>query len=295
MTQEEAAAPFSFAGANIPSVWQAGRFQLDLTAPLVMGIVNVTPDSFSDGGYFDTPRLAQAYCEHLVREGAHLLDIGAESTRPGARPVPADEEWRRLQPVLSHAVQLGVPVSVDTYKPEIMRAALDLGADVINDVWALRQGDALQALAAYPKAGVVLMHMHGEPATMQVQPMEDDPATVALTVGLFLQERLEAADDAGIGRQRIVLDPGIGFGKTVAQNFALLAQQSSLLPLGQPLLCAWSRKSSLGQVTARSVGERLPASLAATVLALERGARVVRTHDVPATLDAVKVWLAAAQ
>lgn len=273
--------------------WQTARFKLSLDAPLVMGIVNITPDSFSDGGYFDTPRLAQAYCEHLLREGAQMLDLGAESTRPGAKVVPAEEEWRRLQPVLAHAVTLGVPVSVDTYKPEVMQAALAMGADVINDVWALRQPGALDVLASHSHAGVMLMHMHGEPATMQVQPMDDEVATVALTVSLFLQERLEAADDTGIARSRIVLDPGIGFGKTPEQNFALLADQAALLNLGQPLVCAWSRKSSLGRVTGRAVGERLAASVAAAVLALERGARVLRVHDVAAAVDAVKVWQAA--
>ena len=280
-------------------IWQTSRFQIDLTTPRVMGIVNVTPDSFSDGGeHFRSGgdfSAAFAHCERLVAEGADLLDIGAESSRPGALPVPLDEELARLLPVVRHAVKLGVPVSVDSYKPQVMRAALDLGADIINDIWALRQPGALQAVAAHPRCGVCLMHMHREPRTMQTVPMQGDVVPQVLS---FLQHAAQALLAAGIEKDRIVLDPGIGFGKTVAQNFALLARQRELLAAGYPLLAAWSRKSSLAAVCAApaaslSMNERAAPSLAAALLAVERGARVVRVHDVQGTVQALKVWIAA--
>ncbi|WP_238946483.1 dihydropteroate synthase [Vandammella animalimorsus] len=254
-----------------------------------MGIVNLTPDSFSDGGRHASVSAALRHCEQLIGEGADILDIGAESSRPGSAAVPLEEELRRLQPVLAEAVRLGVPISVDTYKPEVMRAALALGADIVNDIWALRQPGALQAVAEHPGCGVCLMHMHGEPETMQREPMVGDAVA---TVQGFLAGRAQALRQAGVAAERIVLDPGIGFGKTVAQNFALLAQQPRLLQLGYPLLAGWSRKSSLGAVTGRDVGQRQAASVAAALLAVERGARIVRVHDVAATADALKVWQA---
>jgi len=271
------------------STWCTGRFQIDLRVPRVMGIVNVTPDSFADAGRFADVRAATEHCERLVAEGAHLLDIGGESTRPGARTPSADEELARVLPVLRHALTLGVPVSVDTSQPSVMRAALELGADIVNDVRALQRPGALQAVAAHPSAGVCLMHMQGEPATMQAAPHYADPVA---EVRAFLAARRDAALAAGIAIERIVLDPGIGFGKTVAHNLALLARQRELSALGQPLLVGWSRKSTLGTLTGRAVGERLAASVAAAVIAVERGARVVRVHDVAATVDALAVWQA---
>ncbi len=270
--------------------WTTTRFDIDLTEPRVMGIVNVTPDSFSDGGQHASARAAIVHAERLVAEGAHLLDIGGESTRPGSQPVPLEEELARVLPVLREALRLNVPLSVDTNKPEVMRAVLDLGADIVNDIWALRQGDALGVVAAHPRAGVCLMHMHRDPSTMQVAPLEGDVLPV---VRGFLRERAQALRERGVARERIVLDPGIGFGKTVAQNFSLLARQAELLDEGYPLLAGWSRKSSLGAVTGvQSPAERVHASVAAAVLAVDRGARVLRVHDVRATVEALKVWQA---
>jgi dihydropteroate synthase len=270
--------------------WVTSRFDVDLATPQVMGIVNVTPDSFSDGGRHATTVAALSHCEQLLKDGAHMLDIGGESTRPGSPAVGLEEELARVLPVVQAAVALGVPVSVDTYKPEVMRAVLDAGADVINDIWALRQGGALSVVAAHPRCGVCLMHMHRDPQTMQVAPMAGD---VVGPVAEFLSERASALTTSGVAAERIVLDPGIGFGKTVAQNFSLLAHQPALLALGYPLLAGWSRKSSLGYVTGREVpAERVAASVAAALLAVERGARVVRVHDVRETVDALKVWRA---
>lgn len=271
--------------------WTTARFDIDLSRPRVMGIVNVTPDSFSDGGRHAGTAAALAHCEQLLAEGADLLDIGGESTRPGSPAVSLEEELARVLPVVQGAVTLGVPVSVDTYKPEVMRAVLDAGADIVNDIWALRRGDALQVLAAHPRAGVCLMHMHRDPQTMQVAPMEGD---VVGAVADFLVQRTVALMAAGVQRDRIVLDPGVGFGKTVDQNFSLIEGQRPLLDAGFAVLAGWSRKSSLGAVTRQEVpADRLAASVAAAVLAVDRGARVVRVHDVRATVDALRVWQAA--
>ena len=271
--------------------WTTARFDIDLSRPRVMGIVNVTPDSFSDGGRHAGTAAALAHCEQLLAEGADLLDIGGESTRPGSPAVALEEELARVLPVVQGAVTLGVPVSVDTYKPEVMRAVLDAGADIVNDIWALRRGDALQVLAAHPRAGVCLMHMHRDPQTMQVAPMEGD---VVGAVADFLAQRAAALMAAGVQRDRIVLDPGVGFGKTVEQNFSLIEGQRPLLDAGFAVLAGWSRKSSLGAVTGQEVpADRLAASVAAAVLAVDRGARVVRVHDVRATVDALRVWQAA--
>lgn len=272
-------------------IWTTTRFDIDLSRPQVMGIVNVTPDSFSDGGQSASTQAALWHCEQLLREGADILDIGGESTRPGGAPLPLADELARVLPVLREAVRLGVPISVDTYKPEVMRAVLDLGADAINDIWALRQGDAVAVVASHARCGVCLIHMHRDPQTMQVVPMAGD---VLAPVSAFLRDRAGVLVALGVAPDRIVLDPGIGFGKTVAQNFSLLARQRELLALGFPLLAGWSRKSSLGAVTGQErAAQRQTASVAAAVLALERGARVVRVHDVAATVDAVKVWVAA--
>ena len=270
--------------------WQTTRSRIDLRQPQVMGIVNVTPDSFSDGGQHATVRTALAHCEQLLKDGAHLLDIGAESTRPGAPIVTLEEELARVLPVVLEAVRFNVPISVDTYKPEVMRAVLDVGVDIINDVWALRQRDAAQVVASHAQCGVCLMHMHGEPQTMQNLPMQ---GSAIVPVTDFLKRHAQALQNLGIARERIALDPGVGFGKTVAQNFELLAQQDQLLALGYPLLVGWSRKSSLGAVTGSAVSDRIVPSVAAAVLAVERGARVVRVHDVAATVQALKVWQAA--
>ena len=255
-----------------------------------MAIVNVTPDSFSDCGRYGSAAGAIALCERLVAEGADILDIGGESSRPGAVTVGADEEWARLAPVLAVATTLGLPVSVDTCKPAVMARALDAGADIINDIHALQAEGALQAIAPHPRAGLCLMHMRGTSATMAG--LTDYVDLVGEVAG-FLAGRAAAARRAGIAADRIMLDPGYGFAKTTEQNFALLARQSELLALGYPLLAGWSRKRALGDVTGRAVGERLAGSLAAALAAISQGAKVIRVHDVAPTVDAIKVWLAA--
>lgn len=280
--------------------WQTSRFLIDLSRPVVMGIVNATPDSFSDGGHYfaeSDPSRVLAHCDLLLQEGADMLDIGGESTRPGSPPLPLAQELARVMPVLRHAVTLGVPVSVDTYKPEVMQAALDLGVDIVNDIWALRRPGALQVVEAHPRCGVCLMHMHRDPQTMQVAPMA---GSVLPAVQAFLQSAAQSLLDAGVDRTRVVLDPGIGFGKTVVQNFELLERQAELLSLGYPLMAGWSRKSALGAVCAPAgsgeplpMNERLLPSVLAALLAAERGARVLRVHDVGPTVQALKVWTAA--
>ncbi len=284
-------------------IWQSTRYAIDLSRPRVMGIVNVTPDSFSDGGQHANTAAALAHCEQLLKEGADILDIGGESTRPGAPPVPLAEELARVLPVVREAVKLGVPVSVDTYKPQVMQAVLDLGADIINDIWALRWRDApdgldgRQVVAQHPRCGVCLMHMHREPQTMQAAPMEGDVVPQVLS---FLERSALDLQGLGVDKTRIVLDPGIGFGKTVAQNFALLARQAELLAAGYPLLAGWSRKSSIGAVASPPPGTALPAgmherlvpSVAAALLAVERGAAIVRVHDVLPTVQALQLLAA---
>jgi len=259
-----------------------------------MGIVNVTPDSFSDGGAWLDPRSALAHCEALVAQGADLLDIGGESTRPGARAPSLEEELGRVLPVLRDAVTLGVPISVDTSRPELMRAALDLGADIVNDVRALQRPGALDAVAAHPQAGLCLMHLRGEPGSMQTALADGvDAGDIVATVRDFLAARLAAVAAGGVAAERVLLDPGIGFGKTVAQNFELLRRQSELAVLGRPLLIGWSRKSSLGAVTGRGVEDRIVVSVAAALAAVLQGASVLRVHDVQATVDALAIWRAA--
>jgi len=270
--------------------WQTTRFRIDLARPRVMGIVNLTPDSFSDGGQLATTRAALAHCEQLLKDGADILDLGAESSRPGADAVPLADELARLLPVLREALRLQVPLSIDTYKAEVMRAALDLGADIVNDIFALQAPGAEAIVASHPGCGICLMHAQGEPKSMQAAPHYDD---VVAEVRDFLAARCAALAQHGVAAERIVIDPGIGFGKTVAHNFTLLARQRELLQLGVPLLAGWSRKSSLGAVTGRPVGERLAGSLAAALAAVQNGARVLRVHDVAPTVDALKVWGAA--
>lgn len=283
--------------------WKTTRFTIDLSQPKVMGIVNVTPDSFSDGGAHASRDAAIAHCDKLLRDGADILDIGGESTRPGAQLLPVEEELERVIPVLQYAVSLGVPVSVDTYKPSVMQAALDAGADIVNDVWALRwqapegtvTGDLV--VTRHGSCGVCLMHMHGEPVTMQIHPMEGHVIPDVLS---FLKQRTQHLHGLGVEKDRICIDPGIGFGKTVSQNFSLLAGQSGLLALGQPVLVGWSRKSSLAAVTQKSLSavarmdiqDRMVPSVAAALLAVERGAHIVRVHDVKETVQALKVFAA---
>lgn len=283
--------------------WQTTRFQIDLLNPKVMGIVNVTPDSFSDGGQSACTAAALRHCEQLVLDGADVLDIGAESTRPGATPLSLTDELARVLPVVREAVRLGVPVSVDTYKPQVMQAVLDLGADIINDIWAMRwlQGvgapRAAQVIASHPQCGVCLMHMHLEPQTMQVSPMTGDVVQQVLS---FLKLSAQTLSGLGVEKSRILVDPGIGFGKTVEQNFTLLSRQSELCAAGFPLLLGWSRKSALAGMTRAgqdgqplTAQQRLAPSLAAALLAVQRGAAVVRVHDVKETVQALRVLVAA--
>jgi len=269
-------------------IWQTTRFRIDLARPQVMGIVNITPDSFSDGGR--STAAAIAHCEQLLAEGADMLDLGGESTRPGSQPVSIDEELSRVLPVLDAALTLGCPISIDTNKPQVMREVLARGADIVNDIHALRSPGALDIVANHPSCGACLMHMRGDPATMQQRPRYDD---VLVEVAQFLGERQDALRERGVADERIVLDPGIGFGKSVEHNLDLLRRQRELLTLGSPLLVGWSRKSTLGAITGRDVAHRQAASVAAALAAVQAGARIVRVHDVAATVDALKVWQAA--
>ncbi|MGK3273721.1 dihydropteroate synthase [Comamonas kerstersii] len=268
--------------------WQTTHFLLDLKRPLIMGIVNNTPDSFSDGGKYQGQRALQ-HAEQLIKDGVDILDIGGESTRPGSPAVPLEEELARVLPVVQEAVRLGVAVSVDTYKPQVMQAVLDLGADIINDVWGLRQPGAQDVVAAHHSCGVCLMHMHQTPQNMHLQHMQGDAVPQVCD---FLLRETQALLDRGVARNRIVWDYGIGFGKSVPQNFALLARQAELLDLDFPLLAGWSRKGSLGQVSGLPVQQRMVPSVAAALLAVERGARIVRVHDVAETRAALSVWQA---
>jgi len=274
-----------------PQLDCAGR-ALTLDRPRVMGIVNVTPDSFSDGGAHDTVDAAVAHALRLAAEGADVLDIGGESTRPGASEVSVDEELRRVIPVIERlAKESTLPISIDTSKPEVMRAAVAAGAGMINDVYALRREGALDAAAALG-VPVVLMHMQGEPRSMQEAPDYED---VVADVHRFLAERIFSAEMAGIPKKRIVVDPGFGFGKTTAHNLALLARFERFADLGVPVLAGLSRKRTIGELTGRDdPRERVAGSAAAHLIAVQRGAMLVRTHDVAATVDALKVWNAVA-
>ncbi len=268
---------------------RCGRFELSLERPLIMGIVNLTPDSFSgDGLAADTAR-AVAHARKQIDVGADMLDLGAESTRPGAVPASLDDEMERLLPVLDALADCGVPVSVDTYKPEVMRAALAHGASMINDICALTQPGALEAVAG-SDCGICLMHMQGQPLTMQQHPVYED---VVSEVRDFLAERVAVAVAAGIARERLVLDPGFGFGKTLEHNLALLARLKDTTSNGLPILAGMSRKTMLGAITSRPVGERAFASIAAALIAASRGASILRVHDVAGTRDALAVWQAA--
>jgi len=266
-------------------MWQCGNFQFDLSRPLVMGIVNVTPDSFSDGGRHASTATAIAHAHKLIEEGADILDIGGESTRPGAQPVSIQEELDRVLPVIEGLRGAPVPISIDTCKPEVMQAAIAAGVQMVNDINALQNISAMRAVAA-SNAAVCLMHKQGDPQTMQQQP---DYQNVVAEVSAFLCVRIAAAEAAGIQRNRIVIDPGFGFGKTLAHNLALLRELKRLTELGVPVLAGLSRKSMLGALTGRDVGDRVAASVAASLIAVQRGASIVRVHDVRETVDALKI------
>jgi dihydropteroate synthase len=270
--------------------FQCGRFTLDLDRPVVMGVLNVTPDSFSDGGrHFDQDG-AVAAGERMAADGAAIIDVGGESSRPGSVPVDEAEESRRVMPVIDRLVaRLGIPVSVDTRKPGVMRRAIAAGASLVNDVGALGAPGALEAVAA-SEAAVCLMHMQGEPRTMQVAPQYRD---VVDEVRAFLRLRVAACEAAGIGRRRIAIDPGFGFGKTLEHNLALLAGLPVLAADGLPLLAGLSRKRMIGALTGRAEGDRLAGSLAAAVVAAQNGARIIRAHDVRETVEALAVVAAA--
>lgn len=263
---------------------------LDLALPRVMGILNVTPDSFFDGGRHDDPDRAVERGRMLAAEGADIVDVGGESTRPGARAVDASVEIARVVPVVEALAAEGIPVSVDTSKPEVMRAALAAGASMVNDVRALLEPGAMEVVAS-SGAAVCLMHMRGTPETMQV---ETAYADVVAEVRDFLARRAAACERAGIARNRIVVDPGFGFGKGVAENLALLRRLRDLVAAGYPVLAGLSRKSTIGAITGRSPGDRLAGSLAAALTAVERGAAIVRVHDVRETVDALRVYAAVA-
>ncbi len=273
-------------------ILRAGKFSLALDRPLIMGVVNVTPDSFSDGGdFFDAAR-AIAHARQLVAEGADILDIGGESSRPGAAPLPAEEELRRVLPVLAACVPLGKPVSVDTYKPEVMRAAAAAGAAMLNDIWAFQREDALRAALGEALGGVALcvMHMQRDPATMQDDPHYTD---VVAEVKQFLAQRIAAFTQAGLPPDQIVIDPGFGFGKTVEHNLGLLRHLDQFTALGAPVLAGLSRKSTIGRITGREdPRERVHGSVAAALIAAQNGATILRVHDVAATRDALAVWQA---
>lgn len=268
-----------------------GRYEFDLERPLVMGIVNVTPDSFSDGGEHDDPDAAIAHARRLAAEGAHILDIGGESTRPGAAPVSEADEIARVLPLIEGLRDCGVPLSVDTFKPAVMRAVLDAGADMINDIYGFRQPGAIDAVAG-SRCGLCVMHMKGEPRTMQDNPEYSD---LLGEIGLFLGARAQKLRAAWVDPRRIVLDPGFGFGKTADQNYQLARRLASLRVSSYPLLVGVSRKSMIGHATGRDARARLPGSLAAALACVARGAAIVRVHDVAATVDALKVWQAVEQ
>ncbi|QPT40638.1 Dihydropteroate synthase [Oligella ureolytica] len=271
------------------SSFTCGRYVLDLSKPLVMGIVNVTPDSFSDGGaQSEQLDLAIEHGLQMVEEGAHILDIGGESTRPGSDAVSVEEELRRIIPVIKGLRDAGVPLSIDTFKPEVMQAALDAGADMINDIYALRQPGALEVVAKHPNCGICVMHMDGEPKTMQLSPPNYD-GDITAAVKRFLEERADVLLKYGVNSSRVMLDPGFCFGKTVAQNYQLLNQMAELTSLNLPLLVGLSRKSMIGAVVGKEPKQRVVASVVAAVAAAKRGAAVLRVHDVVETLEGLAV------
>ena len=281
---------------TLPATWRCGRFLFDFSKrqrPLVMGILNATPDSFSDGGKFRTSSDAIAQAERMIANGADIIDIGGESTRPGAEPVSLQEELDRVLPVIEALKDCGVALSIDTYKSETMRQALKAGVDCVNDIWALRQEGAVEAVIESNKnnsdkpCGIVLMHMQRDPQTMQFDPEYQD---VIGEVKAFLQERAELLQGQGITQDRIAIDPGFGFGKSLEHNLNMLTNFDLFSQLGYPVLAGISRKSMLGKLTGRDTNERVAPSIAAAILAADRGARIIRVHDVQETVDALKIW-----
>ena len=274
----------------MPTTWRCGRFLFDFTKrqrPIVMGILNATPDSFSDGGKYRAPKDAIAQAELMIKSGVDLLDIGGESTRPGAEPVGVQEELDRVLPIIEVLKDCGVPLSIDTYKPETMRHALQAGVDCVNDIWALRQNGAINAVVTSQDCGIVLMHMQRDPITMQFDPIYKD---VIAEVKQFLKERSDLLVAKGVDRCRIAIDPGFGFGKSLDHNLDMLANFSKFSLLGFPVLAGISRKSMIGKITGRGSNERLAPSVAAAIMAVDRGAKIVRVHDVAETVDALKLW-----
>lgn len=273
-----------------PATWRCGRFLFDFSKrkrPLVMGILNATPDSFSDGGKFRTATNAIAQAELMINCGVDIIDIGGESTKPGAEPVSLQEELDRVLPVIEVLKSCGVALSIDTYKAETMHQALKAGVDCINDIWALRQEGAISSVTESSDCGVVLMHMQRDPLTMQFNP---EYKNVVVEVNAFLKERADLLIAEGIDRVRIAIDPGFGFGKSLEHNLKMLANFEQFSSLGYPVLAGISRKSMLGKVTGKETNERVASSIAAAVMATDRGAKIVRVHDVPETVDALKLW-----
>ena len=275
---------------KMPTTWRCGRFLFDFDKrrrPIVMGILNATPDSFSDGGMFRTAKDALAQAELMIAHGVDLIDIGGESTRPGAEPVALQEELDRVLPVIEGLKDCGIPLSIDTYKAETMRAALAAGVDCVNDIWALRQEGALKAVLENNSCGIVLMHMQRDPLTMQFNPQYSN---VIEDVKKFLEERANLLIENGIEFDRIAIDPGFGFGKSLEHNLSMLSNFNQFSSLGFTVLAGISRKSMLGKVTGKETNDRVSASVAAAVMAADRGAKIVRVHDVPETVDALKLW-----
>jgi len=275
---------------EMPTTWRCGRFLFDFTQrqyPIVMGILNATPDSFSDGGIFRKPQDALAQAERMIANGVDLIDIGGESTRPGAEPVALQEELDRVLPVIEALKHCGVALSIDTYKAETMRQALRAGVDCVNDIWALRQEGAVNAVLESSNCGIVLMHMQRDPLTMQFDPEYQD---VIAEVSTFLNERAQVLIKAGVVANRIAIDPGFGFGKSLEHNLNMLKNFADFSKVGFPVLAGISRKSMLGKLTGKNTNERIAPSVAAAIMATDRGARIVRVHDVPETVDAFKLW-----
>jgi dihydropteroate synthase len=275
---------------DLPATWRCGHFLFDFSKrkrPLVMGILNATPDSFSDGGRYRTDSDAIAQAELMIANGVDLIDIGGESTRPGAELVSLQEELDRVLPVIESLKNCGVPLSIDTYKAETMRQALHTGANCVNDIWALRQEGAIDAVLDSSNCGVVLMHMQRDPQTMQFDPEYID---VISEVSQFLNERVALLIKSGINQDRIAIDPGFGFGKSLEHNINMLAHFQSFTSVGFPVLAGISRKSMLGKITGKDTNDRVASSVAAAIMAADRGAQIIRVHDVPETVDALKLW-----
>jgi dihydropteroate synthase len=277
---------------EMPTTWRCGRFLFDFTKrpyPIVMGILNATPDSFSDGGKFRNAKDAIAQAELMIKNGVDLIDIGGESTRPGAEPVSLQEELDRVLPIIESLKDCGVPLSIDTYKAETMRQALKAGVDCVNDIWALRQAGSIEAVLESNDCGIVLMHMQRDPLTMQFNP---EYQNVVAEVMQFLQDQTNLLCSRGVDPSRIAIDPGFGFGKSLEHNLQMLANFSKFSTMGYPVLAGISRKSMIGKITGKDTNERVAPSIAAAIMAADQGANIVRVHDVPETVDALKLWAA---